>query len=155
MITDPFRRIFCRMLLCQWADAIHFEGVDKDITLWADDQGRTSWMGRFVDYLHSIIGWLPVFPGSRLLGQFLPWHRNSRGAARDSGRSLAALRDQLVDLEIEDVGAATPPSLGHAGQSEWRLAPRSRSGQPHLGSKNPEQAYGVRRKPWKAPLVSM
>jgi len=27
--------------------------VDKDITLWADDQGRTSWMRRFVDYLRS------------------------------------------------------------------------------------------------------
>ena len=52
-------------LYCQWADAIHqrvpqaklggpvFEGVDKDITLWADDQGRTSWMTRFVDYLKS------------------------------------------------------------------------------------------------------
>ena len=49
----------------QWADAIHkltpgarlggpvFEGVDKDITLWADDQGRTSWMERFVDYLKA------------------------------------------------------------------------------------------------------
>jgi hypothetical protein len=49
----------------QWADAIHkltpgaklggpvFEGVDKDITLWADDHGRTSWMGRFVDYLKA------------------------------------------------------------------------------------------------------
>jgi F5/8 type C domain len=52
-------------LYCQWADAIHkltaharlggpvFEGVDKDITLWADDQGRTSWMERFVDYLKA------------------------------------------------------------------------------------------------------
>ena len=52
-------------IYCQWADAIHkltpdarlggpvFEGVDKDITLWADDQGRTSWMGRFVDYLKA------------------------------------------------------------------------------------------------------
>jgi hypothetical protein len=52
-------------LYCQWADAIHkltpdaklggpvFEGVDKDITLWVDDQGRTSWMGRFVDYLKA------------------------------------------------------------------------------------------------------
>ena len=49
----------------QWADAVHkltpgaklggpvFEGVDKDITLWADDQGRTSWMARFVDYLKA------------------------------------------------------------------------------------------------------
>jgi hypothetical protein len=48
---------------CQWADAIHkltpdaklggpvFEGVDKDITLWADDQVRTSWMARFINYL--------------------------------------------------------------------------------------------------------
>jgi hypothetical protein len=52
-------------LYCQWATAIHkmtpgaklggpiFEGVDKDITLWADSQGRTSWMGRFIDYLKS------------------------------------------------------------------------------------------------------
>ncbi|MGO8788957.1 MAG: discoidin domain-containing protein [Terriglobia bacterium] len=52
-------------LYCQWADAIHkltpdaklggpvFEGVDKDITLWVDDQGRTSWMARFVDYLKT------------------------------------------------------------------------------------------------------
>lgn len=52
-------------LYCQWAAAIHrltpqarlggpvFEGVDKDITLWADDEGRTSWMRRFVDYLRS------------------------------------------------------------------------------------------------------
>jgi hypothetical protein len=52
-------------LYCQWADAIHkvapnaklggpvFEGVNKDITLWVDAQGRTSWMGRFVDYLKS------------------------------------------------------------------------------------------------------
>jgi F5/8 type C domain-containing protein len=52
-------------IYCQWADAIHkltpdaklggpvFEGVDKDITLWADDQGRTSWMGRFIDYLKT------------------------------------------------------------------------------------------------------
>jgi len=52
-------------LYCQWAEAIHkltpgaklggpiFEGVDKDITLWADNQGRTSWMGRFIDYLKT------------------------------------------------------------------------------------------------------
>ena len=52
-------------IYCQWATAIHklvpgaklggpvFEGVNKDITLWADDQGRTSWMARFVDYLKA------------------------------------------------------------------------------------------------------
>jgi hypothetical protein len=52
-------------IYCQWADAIHkltpdaklggpvFEGVDKDITLWADNEGRTSWMGRFIDYLKA------------------------------------------------------------------------------------------------------
>jgi hypothetical protein len=52
-------------LYCQWAEAIHkltpgaklggpvFEGVDKDITLWVDDQGRTSWMERFIDYLKA------------------------------------------------------------------------------------------------------
>lgn len=50
-------------LYIQWADAIHkvdpklklggpiFEGVNKDITLWRDSKGRTSWMGRFVQYL--------------------------------------------------------------------------------------------------------
>jgi hypothetical protein len=52
-------------LYCQWTTAIHkltpdaklggpvFEGVDKDITLWADNDGRVSWMERFVDYLRS------------------------------------------------------------------------------------------------------
>jgi len=52
-------------LYCQWATAIHklvpsaklggpvFEGVDKDITLWPDNQGRTSWMRRFIDYLRD------------------------------------------------------------------------------------------------------
>ena len=50
-------------LYIQWATAIHkvdpklklggpiFEGVNKDITLWPDSKGRTSWMGRFVAYL--------------------------------------------------------------------------------------------------------
>jgi hypothetical protein len=50
-------------LYLQWAAAIHtvdpklrlggpvFEGVNEDITLWPDARGRTSWMGRFVDYL--------------------------------------------------------------------------------------------------------
>ncbi|MBS1839536.1 MAG: discoidin domain-containing protein [Acidobacteria bacterium] len=50
-------------LYIQWADALHkvdpklklggpvFEGVNKDITLWPDAQGRISWMGRFVAYL--------------------------------------------------------------------------------------------------------
>jgi hypothetical protein len=52
-------------LYLQWATAIHkvdpkvklggpiFEGVNEDITLWPDAQGRTSWMGRFVDYLKT------------------------------------------------------------------------------------------------------
>jgi hypothetical protein len=52
-------------LYCQWATAVHkltpgaklggpiFEGVDKDITLWTDDEGRTSWMARFIDYLKA------------------------------------------------------------------------------------------------------
>jgi hypothetical protein len=52
-------------LYLQWATALHkvdpklklggpiFEGVNEDITLWPDAQGRTSWMGRFVDYLKS------------------------------------------------------------------------------------------------------
>jgi len=51
------------VLYIQWANAIHkvdpklrlggpiFEGVNKDITLWPDAQGRISWMGRFVAYL--------------------------------------------------------------------------------------------------------
>jgi len=50
-------------LYVQWAAAIHkvdprlklggpvFEGVNEDIRVWPDAQGRTSWLGRFVDYL--------------------------------------------------------------------------------------------------------
>jgi hypothetical protein len=50
-------------LYLQWATALHrvdpnlklggpiFEGVNDDIKVWPDAQGRTSWMGRFVDYL--------------------------------------------------------------------------------------------------------
>jgi hypothetical protein len=50
-------------LYIQWAKAIHkidpslklggpvFEGVNEDITVWPDAQGRTSWMGRFIAYL--------------------------------------------------------------------------------------------------------
>jgi hypothetical protein len=49
----------------QWATALHkldpklklggpiFEGVNKDIEVWPDAQGKTSWMGRFFDYLKS------------------------------------------------------------------------------------------------------
>jgi hypothetical protein len=52
-------------LYLQWAAAIHkvdpalklggpiFEGVNEDIKVWPDAQGRTSWMGRFVDYLKA------------------------------------------------------------------------------------------------------
>jgi hypothetical protein len=52
-------------LYIQWAAAIHkvdpelklggpvFEGVNEDIRLWPDAQGRISWMGRFVDYLKT------------------------------------------------------------------------------------------------------
>jgi hypothetical protein len=50
-------------LYLQWTDALHhlnrklklggpvFEGVNEDIKVWPDARGRTSWMGRFVDYL--------------------------------------------------------------------------------------------------------
>jgi len=50
-------------LYLQWAAAIHkvdpklklggpvFEGVNEDIRVWPDAQGRTSWMDRFVEYL--------------------------------------------------------------------------------------------------------
>lgn len=52
-------------LYIQWAAAIHkvdpklklggpiFEGVNEDIRVWPDARGRTSWMGRFVDYLRA------------------------------------------------------------------------------------------------------
>ena len=52
-------------LYVQFASAIHrlvpeaklggpiFEGVNEDIKVWPDAQGRTSWMGRFIDYLKS------------------------------------------------------------------------------------------------------
>src|SRR5438270_9214290 len=50
-------------LYLQWATALHrmnpklklggpiFEGVNDDIKVWPDARGRTSWMGRFIDYL--------------------------------------------------------------------------------------------------------
>jgi hypothetical protein len=50
-------------LYVQWATALHrldpklklggpvFEGVNEDIKVWPDAQGRTSWLGRFIDYL--------------------------------------------------------------------------------------------------------
>jgi hypothetical protein len=52
-------------LYIQWARAIHkvdpslklggpvFEGINEDIQVWPDAQGRTSWMGRFIGYLKS------------------------------------------------------------------------------------------------------
>jgi hypothetical protein len=52
-------------LYLQWATALHkvdpnlklggpiFEGVNKDIEVWPDTRGRTSWMGRFFDYLRE------------------------------------------------------------------------------------------------------
>ena len=52
-------------LYIQWAAAIHkvdpkiklggpiFEGVSKDIQVWPDAQGRTSWLGRFIGYLKA------------------------------------------------------------------------------------------------------
>jgi hypothetical protein len=52
-------------LYVQWAAAIHkvdpalklggpvFEGINEDIKVWPDAQGRTSWMGRFLAYLKS------------------------------------------------------------------------------------------------------
>jgi len=52
-------------LYLQFATAIHrlvpqaklggpvFEGVNEDIKVWPDAQGKTSWMGRFIDFLKS------------------------------------------------------------------------------------------------------
>lgn len=52
-------------LYLQFATAIHrlvpdaklggpiFQGVNEDIRIWPDAQGRTSWLGRFLDYLKS------------------------------------------------------------------------------------------------------
>lgn len=52
-------------LYLQWATALHkvdpalklggpvFEGVNQDIEVWPDAQGRVSWLGRFIDYLKS------------------------------------------------------------------------------------------------------
>jgi hypothetical protein len=52
-------------LYLQWASAVHkvdpqlklggpvFEGVTEDIKVWPDARGRTSWLGRFVDYLKT------------------------------------------------------------------------------------------------------
>ena len=57
-------------LYLQWATALHrvdpklklggpiFEGVNNDIEVWPDAKGKTSWMGRFFDYLkkHNRLG---------------------------------------------------------------------------------------------------
>lgn len=52
-------------LYVQWATALHkvdpqlklggpvFEGVNDDIKVWPDSNGKTSWLGRFIDYLKS------------------------------------------------------------------------------------------------------
>src|SRR5678816_3085001 len=52
-------------LYLQWATAIHrvdpklklggpsFQGVNEDIRVWPDAKGRTSWLGRFLDYLKA------------------------------------------------------------------------------------------------------
>ncbi|HXY00465.1 MAG TPA: discoidin domain-containing protein [Candidatus Limnocylindrales bacterium] len=52
-------------LYLQWATALHkfdpklklggpiFTGVNEDIKVWPDAQGRTSWLGRFIDYLKA------------------------------------------------------------------------------------------------------
>ena len=52
-------------LYLQWAAALHkvdpklklggpiFTGVNEDIKVWPDAQGRTSWMGRFLNYLKA------------------------------------------------------------------------------------------------------
>jgi hypothetical protein len=52
-------------LYLEWASALHrvdrrlklggpvFEGVNEDIKVWPDSSGRTSWLGRFLDYLRA------------------------------------------------------------------------------------------------------
>ena len=52
-------------LYLQWATALHkldaslklggpvFEGVNEDIQVWPDEQGRTSWLGRFIVYMKA------------------------------------------------------------------------------------------------------
>ena len=52
-------------LYLQWADALHrvdpklklggpvFTGTDDDVKAWPDSSGRTSWLGRFIDYLKT------------------------------------------------------------------------------------------------------
>jgi len=62
-------------LYLQWAKAIHavdpslklggpsFQGVNRDIEVWPDENGRTSWTGRFLNYLkmHARLGDLAFF----------------------------------------------------------------------------------------------
>jgi hypothetical protein len=63
-------------LYVQWATALHrvdpklrlggpvYQGVNEDIVVWPDAQGRVSWTGRFLDYLksHGRIQDLAFFP---------------------------------------------------------------------------------------------
>ena len=63
-------------LYLQWAAAIHkvdprlklggpvFEGVNEDIRVWPDAQGRTSWMGRFVAYFEEPTTGSATWPSS-------------------------------------------------------------------------------------------
>jgi len=82
-------------LYLQWATALHrvdpklrlggpiFEGVNEDIKVWPDAQGRTSWMGRFIDYLKRT-------------------RKNTGpGVCFVRALSLSAVRDQLTDLYRE------------------------------------------------------
>ena len=84
-------------LYLQWATAIHqvdptlklggpvFEGVNEDITVWPDAQGRTSWMGRFINYLtsHGVFRiWLSyrlnTIPSSRVISPGRPYTPSRR-----------------------------------------------------------------------------
>ena len=115
-------------LYVQWAAAIHkvdpaarlggpvFEGINEDIKVWPDAQGRTSWTGRFLAYLrsHGRIGDLafvslehyPFEPCS------ITW-KLLHDEPRMMKHILAALREAGVPMEI--------PIMVTESHISWRL----------------------------------
>jgi hypothetical protein len=102
-------------LYLQWATALHrvdpklklggpiFTGLDEDLLAWPDSAGRTSWLGRFVDYLkaHNRIADLSFVSFEHY--PLTPCEINWSDLYREPelvGRILKAWRDDGVPAEV-------------------------------------------------------